>query len=311
MVMQVLQDNQITIENYLHSYRNEVNAVKNTYNISMYVLRRLSEYYDHKSFTSMTADDIQNYLSLMKKPVEIDPMHKSIGTYNTYLVHLVRFFKWLYYPEHPENERPKPRCVINLRKIPRREKSIYKAGDMWSQADDLLFLRYCPSKRIRAYHMLARDSSIRPHEILRLKVKDLMYKSVDGKQYAEILVNGKTGSRHIPLINSIPYIREYLMSEHPMPNNTEASLISGVGKSYGKHLSVTGLDAINRDYKNSYFPKLIDDNNINVPEEDKKAIVDLLKKPFNPYIRRHTALTDKSKFLRVSTQAACRLDIII
>jgi len=56
-----------------------------------------------------------------------------------------------------------------------------------------------------------------------------MYKSIDGKQYAEILVNGKTGSRHIPLINSIPYIREYLMSEHPMPNNPEASLISAVG----------------------------------------------------------------------------------
>jgi len=148
--------------------------------------------------------------------------------------------------------------------------------------------------------MLARDSSARPHELLRLKVKDLMYKSVDGKQYAEILVNGKTGSRHIPLINSIPYIREYLMSEHPMPNNPEASLISGVGKSYGKHLTVTGLDSIYRDYKISYFPKLIDDNYINVPEEDKRAIIKLLKKPFNPYTRRHTALTDKSKFLKES-----------
>ena len=89
-----------------------------------------------------------------------------------------------------------------------------------------------------------------------------MYKSIDGKQYAEILVNGKTGSRHIPLINSIPYIREYLMSEHPMPNNPEASLISGVGQSYGKHLSVTGLDAIYRDYKNIYFPVSITLSNL-------------------------------------------------
>ena len=29
------------------------------------------------------------------------------------------------------------------------------------------------------------------------------------------LVNGKTGSRHIPLINSLPYVKDYLNQEHP------------------------------------------------------------------------------------------------
>jgi len=28
------------------------------------------------------------------------------------------------------------------------------------------------------------------------------------RQYAEVLVNGKTGSRTVPLINSIPYLKE-------------------------------------------------------------------------------------------------------
>ena len=27
-------------------------------------------------------------------------------------------------------------------------------------------------------------------------------------QYAEVLVNGKTGTRHIPLFSSVPYIKE-------------------------------------------------------------------------------------------------------
>ncbi|MGC1134087.1 MAG: zinc ribbon domain-containing protein [Nitrososphaeraceae archaeon] len=35
--------------------------------------------------------------------------------------------------------------------------------------------------------------------------------------------------------------------------------------------------------------------------EDKDKIRELLKKPWNPYIRRHSALTEKSKFLREST----------
>jgi len=50
---------------------------------------------------------------------------------------------------------------------------------------------------------MARDLSARPHEILNLKIKDIVFKTTaDGKQYAEVLVNGKTGTRHIPLIQS-------------------------------------------------------------------------------------------------------------
>ncbi len=41
----------------------------------------------------------------------------------------------------------------------------------------------------------------RPHELLKLRIKDVVFKlTPDKKQYAEILVNGKTGTRHIPLI---------------------------------------------------------------------------------------------------------------
>ena len=36
----------------------------------------------------------------------------------------------------------------------------------------------------------------------------------------------------------------------------------------------------------------------NVLAEDKQKIVSLLRKPWNPYIRRHSALTEKSVFLK-------------
>jgi hypothetical protein len=41
----------------------------------------------------------------------LDPMHKWVGTYEfarIVRIVLLRFFKWLYYPEIPHNKRPKP-----------------------------------------------------------------------------------------------------------------------------------------------------------------------------------------------------------
>ncbi|MDQ3903794.1 MAG: zinc ribbon domain-containing protein [Thermoproteota archaeon] len=46
------------------------------------------------------------------------------------------------------------------------------------------------------------------------------------------------------------------------------------------------------------FPKLLEDPL--VPEEDKRKIRGLLMKPWNPYVRRHTAATEISKSLKDS-----------
>lgn len=61
-------------------------------------------------------------------------------------------------------------------------------------------LRYCPSKRDRCYHTLSRDSSCRPHELLKLGTKDVVFKTSGDYQYVEITVNGKTGTRTIPFL---------------------------------------------------------------------------------------------------------------
>jgi hypothetical protein len=71
-------------------------------------------------------------------------LHRWIGTYNLYRVHLIRFFKWLYSPGLEPDKRPKPHVVENIQQLKRKEKSIYKPTDMWTSEDDLLFLKYCP-----------------------------------------------------------------------------------------------------------------------------------------------------------------------
>ena len=61
-------------------------------------------------------------------------------------------------------------------------------------------------------------------------------------------------------------------------------------------INVISLHRVYQDYKNKFFPKLLDDPNV-LPE-DKQKIRELLKKPWNPYIRRHSALTEKSGILK-------------
>ena len=102
------------------------------------------------------------------------------------------------------------------------------------------------------YHAISRDTSCRPHEIVKLKIKDVVFKTNGNYQYAEVLVNGKTGTRPIPLINSIPYLKDYLDHEHPHPGNPNAPLLSGVGKSLGRHLKAHRIYKIYDEYKKAY-----------------------------------------------------------
>jgi len=115
------------------------------------------------------------------------------------------------------------------------------------ERDDLLFLKYCPSKRDRRYHTLSRDSSCRPHELLKLRTKDVVFKTSGDYQYAEITVNGKTGTRTIPLFSCIPYLKDWF-DEHPQRGNPNAILFSSMSdKSFGRKM--TGSGGINQVYR--------------------------------------------------------------
>lgn len=259
------------------------------------LLTRFSNFVN-KDFNDCVRNDVVSYLDNYRKTEIQDPLHKWIGSYNLYCIHLSRFFKWLYYPNIEPTKRNKPKVIENIPQLKRKEKSIYKPSDLWTQQDDLLFLKYCPSKRDRCYHSISRDLSCRPSEILRLKIRDISFKTIGTSQYAEVVVNGKTGTRPIPLINSIPYLKDYLDHEHPQPTNPNCALISGIGRSLGRHITTIRINIMYFYYKTKIYPKLLKSSDV-IPE-DKLLIAELLKKPWNPYIRRHSALTEKSKILK-------------
>ncbi|MGC2572767.1 MAG: hypothetical protein WA364_14745 [Candidatus Nitrosopolaris sp.] len=222
-----------TISEYIIAMKREVNPRLNYKKSTIQIIAELSKTIGiAKKFIDMTRDDLLCYLDKCRKLENEDPLHKWIGSYNTKLVVISRFFKWLHYPNVDDPKRrnelsaleKKPNCIMGIKRLKRKEISCYKPSDLWSQEDDLLFLKWVTNKRDRCYHTMARDLSARPHEILNLKIKDIVFKTTaDGKQYAEVLVNGKTGTRHIPLIQSIPYIKHWL-SDHPSRNNPNAPL---------------------------------------------------------------------------------------
>ena len=291
----ISEQNITTIIRYVNSVKTEINC-SNHYRMDMIdLLTKFAKFLD-ENFKNTTRNDIIRFLDSFRKSETLDPLHKWIGTYNMYRGHLIKFFKWLYYPDIEPAKRQKPAVVDNILELKRREKSIYKPSDLWTPEDDLLFLKFCHSKRDKCYHAISRDLSARPHEILKLKIKDIAFKSIGNSQYVEVVVNGKTGTRPILLINSIPYLKDYLDHEHPMPSNPNSPLICGIGKSLGKHISSIGIAKVYSKYKREIFPKLLESPNV-LPE-DKQKIVELLKKPFNPYIRRHSALTEKSMILK-------------
>jgi integrase len=230
-------DNALAISKYVLSMKTEASLSRRNILAS---LKLLSEFLDNKSFTSMTREDIVSYLDSLRKVDQEDVLHKWVGTYNIKLALFTGFFKWLYYNDIEASRRPKPQLLGNVPKLKRKEQSIYKPTDLWTQEDDLLFLRYCPSKRIKCYHVMSRDTSCRPHELLRLRIKDIVFKIelTGNRQYAEVLVTGKTGSRHIPLIVAMPYIKDYIDHEHPCPSNQNAVLLCGSKKSLGRPIGV-------------------------------------------------------------------------
>jgi integrase len=293
VIFEPQKQNQKILSDYIEARKTETNISESFQKLISRAVNSLAGH-ANKNLQDVTRDDIISWLNTVRKSETDDPTHKWIGTYNTYLIIIITFFKWLYYPAMDAKERPRPEILQNIKHLKRKEKSTYKPTDLWTQEDDLLFLKYCPSKRDRAYHTMSRDTSCRPSEILNLKIKDIVFKMAGSRQYAEILVNGKTGTRAIPLINSIPWVKD-LLDSHPQKNNPNGYLMYNE-RVFGRKLSIFGLSSIYERYKTRIFPSLLKDPLLD--PNDKAKIAELLKKPWNPYIRRHSALTEKSKILK-------------
>jgi integrase/recombinase XerD len=299
LLTKISRENCQIIANYIMAMQTEVSPTEEYRINTILKLKHFAEVNEPKTFRNITRQDVIDFLDSYRKPETVDPLHRWMGTYEVYRTTLMRFFRWLYAPDLPPRQRTRPPVMENIPKPKRKEISIYKPTDLWTEEDDYIFYKYCPSARDRCWHAVARDTGCRPHEMLRIKIKDIIAQQLDnGYQIARINVNGKTGTRNVRLNNSYPRLKDWLSNGHPVPGNPNAALFCGIGhKNYnGRRLAAHTINAIYEKYKKVVFPKLLQDPL--VPEDDKRKIRDLLKKPWNPYVRRHTAATEISKTLK-------------
>ena len=303
LLTRITKQNCLTLVAYILAFQTEVKPAPGYRIDTIYQLKQLAEHYHPKFFRDLTRQDIIDYLDQYRKPESVDPLHKCVGTYQHKRILFLRFFRWLYCPSNdiPHKKRPMPAVMQQIPEIKRREISIYKPTDLWTEEEDAIFYKYCPSPRERCWHAVSRDTGCRPSELLRLKIKDVVVQQLEnGYHIARITVNGKTGTRHVRLNNSYPRLRDWLSNgHHPYPANPNSPLFCGNGrKNTSKRLSRNAIYDIYNRYKKVHFPHLLQDPL--VPDEDKRKIRDLLQKPWNPYIRRHTAATEISKSLKDS-----------
>ena len=183
-------NNATIICDYIAAEITELNIKPSTKEGKIKILVWLSNCHSNKTFNEMTKNDILAYLNISRKAISDDPSQRWIGTYNGRQMILLKFFRWLYNPDEPDQRRRvTPPCMQGIKRLPRKEKIRYKASDIWEAREHAMFLKYCPDKRDRCYHAMANDMSARPHEILGVKISDIKFNITDdGIQYAEVRI---------------------------------------------------------------------------------------------------------------------------
>jgi hypothetical protein len=101
LLTKISHENATTIIDYILSLNSETHLSNSYRQTTIATLKNLVEprknNKNDKSFKELERYDIIAFLDKYRKPEDVDPLHKWIGTYNLTIVLLGRFFKWLYY----------------------------------------------------------------------------------------------------------------------------------------------------------------------------------------------------------------------
>jgi hypothetical protein len=116
LLHRISRENCSIIISYMLAIQTETSMSESYRLDTIHKLKQLAEFHGpEKSFRDMTRQDILDFLDRLRKPEDSDPLHKWIGSYNLTNTVLLRFFKWLYYPDiSPSKKRPIPAAVEPL-----------------------------------------------------------------------------------------------------------------------------------------------------------------------------------------------------
>jgi integrase len=147
----------------------------------------------------MEKDDIKDMVEWVKQRDDI-----SYSTFDSYKQVIRCFWKWKNGGEHPE----KTEWITTSK---RQGKEILPRNLLnREEIDDLI--DGCRNSRDRAFIAILWETGARIGELIDSKVGHIE----DHRNGKKIVINGKTGARRLPLIESSPYLNRWL-NEHPRP----------------------------------------------------------------------------------------------
>ncbi len=124
--------------------------------------------------------------------------------------------KWLIFEGFDGKSKPKP----NLAKCIKRYKKEYKELDkneLFTRTELNKILKKCSAKK-RAMIMVNYECALRRKELVNIRYKDIQYDKEKG-EYNLYVIQSKTIKRNLPLVESIPFLREYFSMNDFKPDN--------------------------------------------------------------------------------------------
>jgi len=157
-------------------------------------------------YEKATKGDIEDIILWLKDREDISETTKL-----DYKIVLKRFYRWVGDGEYPE-------CVDWINTTDKNSKNKLPE-DMLNEEDVLDLIECADNHRDKAFISVLWETGARIGELIDLTVGALK----DHKRGFQIVVKGKTGARRLLLIESVPYLREYLQ-KHPHGESKEAPL---------------------------------------------------------------------------------------
>jgi integrase/recombinase XerD len=239
------------------------------------------------------------FLDTRRKNKEEDPEQRWTTTWNDYLWRLKMFYRWLYnskmkgdnHQEYDNISNWITPDVVNINKKKTKRLSPYNESEIWDRDELLSIVKYEPYKRNKAILTLLWDFNARPHEITLMRIKNLRLREKYGE--GEVPYEAKTGSGHILLTFSFPYVRDWL-NEHSFKDEPNARLVCNL--TTGGPVKPNAIWDMMRQLK-IRISRLLENNEIIDTKEREKLQYLVNTKKWNPYCIRHSSITNDSDYL--------------
>jgi integrase len=167
---------------------------------AIYTVKSFAEMIN-KPLRSIEKQDITNFLASKKQK------GRSPATIGFYAIRLRQFFKWL---DNGVTDK-----IAWIKKV--KTKRDIQESDLFTPSEIKRMISIGDNLRDKALISGLYDSACRISEWLNVRIKDLIFDDYGAK----VKVTGKTGTRIIRLIDSVPYLAQWI-NNHPFKDDKEA-----------------------------------------------------------------------------------------